>query len=234
MNFLAVKTGSGSFFDLRLPRGEAGKKLIFILQELFRKNDETFRCKVIESTRVLFPENWRRPLDYISEADARKLGKALLIALREELPRHTFREEECSCRREEEKCFDTFKREVPRHTSREEECSCRREEEKCFDTFKREVPLNTVREDKPLNAEKQEACLNFSTEVIQAAYCYKWTLEYACALPRELLQRCLEVAAGKGRFAPSAPAAALHLSPGEIKKAAARGAAAIRKYQEQK
>ena len=207
MNFLAVKTGSGSFFDLRLPRGEAGKKLIFILQELFRKNDETFRRKVIESTRVLFPENWRRPLDYISEADARKLGEALLIALREELPRHTSREEECSCRREEEKCFDTFKREVPRHTSRE---------------------------DKPLNAEKQEACLNFSTEVIQAAYCYKWTLEYACALPRELLRRCLEVAAGKGRFAPSAPAAALHLSPGEIKKAAARGAAAIRKYQEQK
>ena len=207
MNFLAVKTGSGSFFDLRLPRGEAGKKLIFILQELFRKNDETFRRKVIESTRVLFPENWRRPLDYISEADARKLGEALLIALREELPRHT---------------------------SREEECSCRREEEKCFDTFRKEVPLNSFREDKPLNAEKQEACLNFSTEVIQAAYCYKWTLEYACALPRELLRRCLEVAADKGRFAPSAPAAALHLSPGEIKKAAARGAAAIRKYQEQK
>ena len=232
MNFLAVKTGSGSFFDLRLPRGEAGKKLIFILQELFRKNDETFRRKVIESTRVLFPENWRRPLDYISEADARKLGEALLIALREELPRHTSREEECSPRSGQ--ACDTVRKEVPLNSSREEECSCRREEEKCFDTFKKEVPLNTVREDKPLNAEKQEACLNFSTEVIQAAYCYKWTLEYACALPRELLRRCLEVAAGKGRFAPSLPAAALHLSPGEIKKAAARGAAAIRKYQEQK
>ena len=174
MDTLTVRTGSGNVFALRLPAGEAGEKLSFILTEIFRRNDETFKSKVIESTKELFPLNWQQALEHISEADARKLGKALLMA------------------------------------ANNEKCAC--ESKEFAPDFAGEQSL-----------------LPFSAAVIQAAYCYKWTLEYAASLPCEVLHRCLEVAGLKQ----SVPASVITLSPEEIKKAAARGAAAIRKYKEQ-
>ena len=72
---------------------------------------------------------------------------------------------------------------------------------------------------------KEERMENFSGEIIQAAFYYKWTLEYAASLPFKVLLRCLEVAEGKN----SVPAA---VPPEELRKAAARGMEAARKFLE--
>ena len=69
-------------------------------------------------------------------------------------------------------------------------------------------------------------------EVIWAAYCFKWTLEYAASLPLELLRRCLEVAGEKRTF----PAAAIPeelYSPEEIRRAAERAAEAVKQLQKE-
>lgn len=69
----------------------------------------------------------------------------------------------------------------------------------------------------------------FSDTVIAAAFHYKWHLEYAAALPEELLKRCLRIAgAVPGKEAPSPPVE-VHLTPEEIARAAARSAKALEK-----
>lgn len=69
-------------------------------------------------------------------------------------------------------------------------------------------------------------------EVIWAAYCFKWTLEYAASLPLELLRRCLEVAGEKRTF----PAAAIPeelYAPEEIRRAAERAAEAVKQLKKE-
>lgn len=46
---------------------------------------------------------------------------------------------------------------------------------------------------------------SFSDEVIAAAYCYKWHLEYAASLPAELLERCLATAGVRLHSPPPPP-----------------------------
>ena len=69
---------------------------------------------------------------------------------------------------------------------------------------------------------------SFSDRVIAAAFYYKWSLEYAAALPEELLERCLRFAGGDRRK-PEQISPVETLTPEEIAQAAVRGAAAVEK-----
>ena len=58
----------------------------------------------------------------------------------------------------------------------------------------------------------------YSDEVIAAAYCYKWHLEYAASLSAELLERCLQIAGVRRK----APEQEFSLSTEELNKALRR------------
>lgn len=97
---------------------------------------------------------------------------------------------------------------------------CREPLERITDTDARKLGAGILSE------AQKEPPETFSDEIIQAALCYKWTLEYAASLPREVLLRCLEIAAGKRAVPPEAASE-------ELRQAVARGAEAMRKFQEQ-
>ena len=65
---------------------------------------------------------------------------------------------------------------------------------------------------------KQDPEIAYSDEVIAAAYCYKWHLEYAASLSAELLERCLQIAGVRRK----APEQELPLSTEELNKALRR------------
>lgn len=65
---------------------------------------------------------------------------------------------------------------------------------------------------------KQDPERRYSDEVIAAAYCYKWHLEYAASLSAELLERCLQIAGVRRK----APEQEFSLSTEELNKALRR------------
>ena len=65
---------------------------------------------------------------------------------------------------------------------------------------------------------KEDPDRAYSDEVIAAAYCYKWHLEYAASLSAELLERCLQIAGVRRK----APEQEFSLSTEELNKALRR------------
>ena len=202
MGTLRILSGGGELFDIPVPEGAALRRVAAAVELLTAGSTGPGRERLAALLEPLFPRKYQRPLFNISGQDALKLGRALLPSFPCPAPAGS---DLCPEKRLSDALHDmnnvSCKREVPKLTSRKE-------------VHAPELP----------RPEKAEAANE--DEVIALAFAFKWTLEYAAALPPRRRAKCLDFCRFR-RERPDHPETAF--TPEELARAVARNAAALEK-----
>ena len=206
MESLTVISGSGERFELALYGKEEMHRLAEVMEKFTGLAPEERRKKIIGTVNPFFPQHYQKSLQDLSAPDAAKLASALV------------------------QCWGRRSSGSPQKNEGDATVSTtpeqRETEEQPTESLRPQEGEATVRS-APEQYHTEEHV--FSDTVIAAAFHYKWSLEYAAALPEQLLKRCLHIAGAAPGDQPPAQQFELPLTPEEIARAAARSAEALKK-----